>query len=214
MQDYWSQIQLQSWERCFPSHPEAWEGRCHRTEGRGLVMEPTWLLGMRGNTGPLVIMVIAIAFFYVSATTVFHTWYITFHLLYPLCRPLCMSAENLSFLWFKITFFEFCLINISSFLAELLVSLWISASKFFLFFLSFTPRDIILHPTRSVGVSCFGYWLIHSSCGSVYITLLEESPDGDVYSSTALPHPLPTLTAGPSVYEGEQYLETSTLPSH
>lgn len=37
-----------------------------------------------------------IGFSYVSIGTAFRTWYITFHLLYPPCKPLCISAENLS----------------------------------------------------------------------------------------------------------------------
>lgn len=72
----------------------------------------------------------------------------------------------------------------------------------------------VLYPVRPVGVACFCYWLIHSSCASVYITLLEERTGwlaayGDLHSSTFLPHSLPTLTTGCSVHEAEQDLETS-----
>ena len=59
--------------------------------------------------------------------------------------------------------------------------------------------------------------LIHSFCGSVVTTLLQERPrwlvvHGDFCSSTCLPHSLPTLMTGCSVFGNDQNLELQLQP--
>lgn len=201
----------------------ALEGQRSGGWGQGGVVGPTWLLLMSGSTWPL-IMITAIRFTYDSTGAAFNTWLIvSLNFTHPAVHCVHQLVTSLPF-ESNPHFSQICLMKVSGFFAKQtsrmnpLDSLWFPAQSS-LIFLSFILRDIILYPVRHVGVSCFCYCLIHSSCGSVYITLLEERPwwlaaDGDLHSPVFLPHSRPTLTTGCSVYEAEQKLETSTTPSH